>query len=118
VKEGAWLGSDVDRTVDTAHRDRENTLRRQVTVGPLTAAVACSPKTALTEPGVHDVAVAGIDRKALRPAPVERELHLPRAVALVEARYPVSCGGVQPSHAFTLRARRRSTRRPPFRPEV
>jgi hypothetical protein len=41
---------------------------------------------------------------------VERERHLPRPVALVEARYPVSCGGVQRSHAFTLRARRWSTR--------
>src|SRR5215212_2432312 len=66
------------------------------------AAVARAAKTGLTQPGVDHVGVARIDRKALRPAAVERKRHLPRAVTLLEARDPVPGGGVQASHATTL----------------
>jgi hypothetical protein len=102
AKERARLGTDVDGTVGSTHRDREHTRRSQLAIVPRAPAVAGSPNTAFTEARVDDVGVAWINRKALRSATAQRKRHLERAVAFVEACDAVPSRGVQPSHVSTL----------------
>src|SRR5204863_6341109 len=82
AEEGARLGSGVDGAVGGAHRDGENSWRRQPAIDPTASAVARAPKSILAQTGVDDIRVFWIDGQTLGAAARKRTRDAPGAVAL------------------------------------